>query len=73
MTIGDNDVTSNSTVYSGSNSGAGSTLIASGTGTFDLPVGHTRLVNLNIGLDTGILYGHTVIKCTSNGDKLRKT
>lgn len=68
-----NDITSSCTVFSGKyNGSAGSTLIASGTGTFELPAGNTRVVSVWNGNVNTVVYGHAVIEWTSADNKLRK-
>lgn len=67
------DITSNCKVFSGKYNGdIGSSLIASGTGTFELPAGNTRLVSVWNENANAVVYGHAVIEWTSADNRLRK-
>lgn len=66
-----NDVTSYGGVYSGSSNSGTSTVVAQGTGTFNIPANSTRVYRFEHKSPSAI-YGYATIEWTSSDAQLRK-
>lgn len=65
------DVTSLCSIYTGGNAGS-SELVASGTGSFELPAGSTRLFKFYGKNSSKVIHGHAVIEWASEDTTIRK-